>query len=477
MMTQVQENPAETMTVFDFLRKVPLFSGLEEEDLRRLCEMVAEIKLAPGEELFAEGDCGDRAYIIKDGEIEIVKESSGREVLLAVRKRGEVIGEMAILEEEPRMAGARARADVVLLAVEKEQLDHLLATSITASNAMFHNILGRLRDTEKMLRQSERMAQLGTLTAGVAHELNNPAAAVARATEQAREAINELSISQANLGRLDFNQERQGVLEGLATLAMTQAAKPPELDAMARSDREYELEEWLEDHEVEDGWDLAPTLVNLDYRTDCLSEMADNFESVQLGPVVRWLNATYNTHNLLAEVGHGATRISEIVRALKSYSYLDQAPVQTIDVTQGIDDTLLILRSKLKQGVSVRRKYAEGLPKIQAYASELNQVWTNIIDNAIDALDGKGEIVISTSPNGSSVIVDITDNGSGIPAEIQEKIFDSFFTTKEPGKGTGLGLDISYRIITDKHRGDLKVISQPGETTFRVTLPISLDAK
>jgi signal transduction histidine kinase len=437
--------------------------------------MVNEITLAPGEELFAEGESGDRAYIIQDGELEIVKESSGREVLLAVRKRGEVIGEMAILEEEPRMAGARARGRAVLLAIEKDQMDHLLATSITASNAMFRNILGRLRETEKMLRQSERMAQLGTLTAGVAHELNNPAAAVARSTEQAKEAINELATNQSDLGRLEFSQVQKRVLENLTMLAMTQAKKPPELDAVARNDREYALEEWLEDHDVEDGWELAPTLVNLDYRTDCLAEMADNFDSEQLGPVVRWLNSTYNVHNLLTEVGQGATQISQIVRALKSYSYLDQAPVQTIDVTQGIDDTLLMMGSKLKEGVSVRRKYAEGLPDIQAYASELNQVWTNIISNAIDALEGKGEMLISTSLNGKYVVVEITDNGPGIPLEIQDKIFDSFFTTKEPGKGTGLGLDISYRIITDKHRGDIKVISQPGETTFRVTLPINFN--
>ena len=266
-------------------------------------------------------------------------------------------------------------------------------------------------------------------------------------------------------------------MDDLAESAADQAEKPPEMDAMARSDREYELEEWLEDQGVEDGWDLAPTLVSLDYDTVRLDELADSFESSDLGTVIRWLNASYSTLTLLAEIGQGAGRISDIVKALKSYSYLDQAPVQAVEVSKGLDDTLLILRSKLKDGISVRRNYDENLPKIQAYGSELNQVWTNIIDNAADALDGKGEIEIVTRPDGDTVVVEITDSGPGIPADIQDKIFDSFFTTKEPGKGTGLGLDISYRIITDKHRGDLKVESEPGRTTFRVTLPIDPEGK
>jgi len=466
-----------TSPTFEFLQKVPLFAGMPEDDLRQLCEAVIDLPLSPGDDLFAEGDRGDRAYVIQSGEIEILKESGGREVLLAVRKQGEVIGEMAILEEEPRMAGARARTQSLLIAIEKEQLDQLLATSLSASNAMFRNILTRLRDTENMLRQSERMAQLGTLTAGVAHELNNPAAAVARSADQARETMAELNAANRQLAQLSLTAEQQAALDDLAESAADQAEKPPEMDAMARSDREYELEEWLEDQGVEDGWDLAPTLVSLDYDTVRLDELADSFESSDLGTVIRWLNASYSTLTLLAEIGQGAGRISDIVKALKSYSYLDQAPVQAVEVSKGLDDTLLILRSKLKDGISVRRNYDENLPKIQAYGSELNQVWTNIIDNAADALDGKGEIEIVTRPDGDTVVVEITDSGPGIPADIQDKIFDSFFTTKEPGKGTGLGLDISYRIITDKHRGDLKVESEPGRTTFRVTLPIDPEGK
>ena len=192
--------------------------------------------------------------------------------------------------------------------------------------------------------------------------------------------------------------------------------------------------------------------------------------------MVGWLNATYVIYNLLTEIGQGAGRIAGIVKALKSYTYLDQAPVQAVDVNEGLDDTLLILRSKLKTGISVRREYSQDLPRIQAYGSELNQVWTNLIDNAVDAMGGQGEITLRTRKEGESVVVEVEDDGPGIPEDIQARIFDAFFTTKPPGKGTGLGLDISYRIVVDKHRGDMKVISQPGRTIFQVRLPLDLDA-
>ena len=463
---------ATETTVFDFLKKVPLFAGLPEADLQRLCAEAEEVALGSGELLFAEGTAGDQAYVIKEGQLEVLKESSGREVLLAVREQGEVIGEMALLEEEPRMASVRARTDTVLIVIGKEQLDHLLSTSVSAAVAMFHAILARWRGTEAMLRQSERMAQLGTLTAGIAHELNNPAAAVKRGADQLRTSVAQLGDAQAALDRLRLGEEQSNALKGLSDTARERAAGPPDMDALARSDREYELEEWLEDRGVDEPWDLAPTLVNLDYDPAGLEALTEHFSDGELGGVIGSINATYSVFNLMAEIGQGAGRISEIVKALKSYSYLDQAPVQDVDLHEGLDNTLLILRSKLRDGITVRREYAPDLPTIQAYGSELNQVWTNLIDNAADALEGKGEITLRTSHNGDKVLVEVVDNGPGIPAEIQTRIFDSFFTTKPPGKGTGLGLDISYNIVVNKHRGDLDVESEPGRTTFKVSLPI-----
>ena len=456
----------------EFLRKVPLFDGVSEEDFEHLCEDAKLVSLTEGETLVTEGEAGDTAYVIQTGELEVFQESGGREVFLAARKTGEVIGEMAVLEESPRTATLKARTDSTLIAIGKESMDHLLSTSISAANAMFHTMFERYRGTEVMLRQSEKMAQLGTLTAGVAHELNNPAAAVKRGADQLQQAVAGLSTAGAGLGELTMTEEQSKALQELGKAARERSGRPSELDALARSDREYEFETWLEDHGVDDAWEIAPALVNMGYEASELESLAVSFSSEQLPAVAGWLNSSFTVHNVMAEVGQGAERISEIVKALKGYSYLDQAPVQNVDLHEGLDNTLLILRSKLTSGIVVRREYASDLPKIEAYGSELNQVWTNLIDNAADALEGQGEITIRTRTDGDQVVVEIEDNGPGIPAEVQPRIFDSFFTTKPPGKGTGLGLDISYKIVVEKHRGDIQLDSKPGKTQFQVSLPL-----
>ncbi len=463
--------------MYKFLRNVPLFAELPEEDLIQLCRGAEEVALSAGNELFAEGDQGDRAFVIREGQLEIIKSSGGREVLLAVRGSGDVIGELAMLEDKPRMASVRARKDSQLVVIHKEQLEHLLSTSLSASQAMFRTMLARWRATESLLRQSEKMAQLGTLTAGVTHELNNPAAAVKRGAEQLRNALAEFTNYQEKMSQIQRTESQQNTIHILMELAQEKALRPPEMDTMTRSDREYELETWLVDRGIDDAWELAPTLVNLDYETAELATLVSCFSSEQLELVIGWLNATFNVYNLMTEIGGGAQRISEIVKALKSYSYLDQAPVQAVDVHDGLDNTLLILRHKLKTGIDVSRKYSPTLPKIEAYGSELNQVWTNIIDNAADALDGKGKIELRTRRQDDWVIVEIEDNGPGIPAELQSRIFDPFFTTKPPGSGTGLGLDISYNIVVHKHHGDIKVTSQSGKTCFEVWLPINFQTR
>jgi signal transduction histidine kinase len=462
--------------MFDFLRKVPLFADLPEADLRHLCGMVAEVRLTPGEELFSEGSPGDRAYVVTDGQLEIVKASSGREVLLTMAAPGKVIGELALLVQQPRMASVRARTDATLVAIDKDHFNHLLQTSVSAARVMFNTIVQHWRQTESALRQSEKMAQLGTLSAGVAHELNNPAAAVKRGSDQLRTAIADLESAQTALSSLTLSDKQQQTLAECAVRAQEHAVRPPELDALARSDREAELENWLETYEVENAWDLAPDLVNLNYDITELEALAEGFGSGQMAHIIPWLHATYNVHNLLSEIGQGAERISGIVKALKSYSYLDQAPVQTVDLHEGLENTLLILRHKLKSGISVRREYAPDLPSISGYGSELNQVWTNVIDNAADALDGRGQITLRTRREGDWVVVEVEDNGPGIPPEIQSRLFDPFFTTKPPGQGTGLGLDISYGIVVHKHQGDIRVISEPGRTCFQIWLPEQIKA-
>ena len=464
--------------MYEFLRKVPLFAGLPDADMELLCQMVEEVSLAPGQELFAEGTIGDRAYVIELGEVEIIKSSANRPVLLAVRRSGDVIGEIALLEAGPRIATVRARTESRLLAIGQKQFDALLATSPTASQVLMRTVVERLRMTNSALRQSEKMAQLGTLTAGVAHELNNPAAAVRRGADQLEDAIAAFGQAQAGLGALGLSAAQQAVMAGLGEQTRAAAGKlQADLDAITRSDREYALEEWLDDRGAPDAWELAPALVGLGYDVAGLAAFAEQFAPDGLPAVVAWLSASYDVYNLLAEIGQGAGRISEIVKALKAYSYLDQAPVQAVDLHEGLDNTLLILRSKLKS-IKVVRVYAPDLPKIQAYGSELNQVWTNLLDNAADALTGRENptITIQTERRGDWVTVRVQDNGPGIPLEVQGRVFDAFFTTKEPGKGTGLGLEISYNIIVNKHRGDLRLFTRPGLTCFQADLPLNFEA-
>ncbi len=461
----------------DFIRNIELFKGMPEEDLDRLCEMVEPLHLVHGEELFAEGSQGDRAYIIESGELEILKNSSNRTLLLSVRGPGDVIGEMALLEQSPRNASVRARGETDLLAIHQEQFDHLLKISPTASRVLLSTVLARFRSTSSALSQSQKMAQLGTLTAGVAHELNNPAAAVRRGAGQLEQALVDFGDAQSKLAQLGFTGEQQAKLDAVAGKTRLAATQPPDyIDPLVRSDREYELETWLDERDVPDAWELAPTLVNLGFDLDGLVSFAGDFPPEQLPDIINWLNSTYNVNSLLYEINQGASRVSEIVKALKSYSYLDQAPVQDVNLHEGIDNTLLILRSKLKN-IKVTREYDPQLPRIQAYGSELNQVWTNLIDNAADALEATSspEITLRTVHEGDWVRVDIEDNGPGIPQEIQPRIFDAFFTTKPPGKGTGLGLEISYSIVVNKHRGDIKFSSRPGKTTFCVYLPVNFE--
>lgn len=460
--------------VYEFLRKIPLFMNLSEEDLDRLCEMVTEQRLHAGQELFAEGSQGDRAYVIKSGQLEIIKESGEQQVILAVRQAGEVIGEMALLESAPRFATVRARTNCVLLVIQHEHLDHLLNTSPLAAKAMLHTVTSRLRSSQIVMRQSEKMAQLGTMTAGIAHELNNPAAALGRGAFQLQDSISRLRKNYLNLAKLKLSEDQMLALDGLENLARERAGQPANLDPLRRSDLQEQFEGWLDDRGVEDSWELAPVLVDLGYDLDRLTQLAGHFDPGELSQVIQWTHSTYEVYELLHEIVHGATRMSEIIKALKAYVYLDQAPVQTIDIHDSLDNTLVMLRGKLKSGVSVRREFDPHLPRILAFGSELNQVWTNLIDNAVDAMEGQGELVIRTRREGEWVYVEFQDNGPGIPPEIIPKLFSPFFTTKPVGKGTGLGLNISYNTVK-KHGGDIQVTSQPGLTCFEVSLPVNFE--
>ena len=459
----------------DELRRVPLLADLSEEDLDQLYRMAETVSIPAGERVFEEGSPGDALYVVLDGELEVSKRQSGQDVVLAVRRAGEFIGEMSLLEQAPRSASVRTLRESRLLMIDQAAFETLLSCSPSAHLTMLRTVTSRLRSTESMLVQSEKMAALGTLAAGLAHELNNPAAAIRRSAAQLGDALFEWQRLATELSVLTDPRQIE-MVNALQEEPMKRTAAPDLSDPLALSDQESELQEWLEDHGVEQAWEFAPVLVSFGWDTDDLEQLSEHFSTAQLPVVVRWLAAGSSVYGLLEEVGTSAEEISEIVKAVKTYSYLDQAPIQDVDIRESLENTLIILRPKIKAGISITRDYADNVPRIEAYGSELNQVWTNIINNAIEAMQGQGELVLRTYTEDGDVAVEIIDNGPGILPEVQPRIFEPFFTTKAPGAGTGLGLHIAYNIIVHKHHGQIQVVSKPGETHFRVVLPVQLSS-
>ena len=440
--------------MLDALRSAPLFAQLPEEDLSRLAGMAEPMSLASGDLLLREGDPGDALFVVISGELDVTKRSGGAEVLLNRVGAGTIQGEMSAIEGRPRSASVRASTPVEVLRVPREALLHVFAAAPESAFAVLRVVLNRLRSTESLLREREKLAGLGTLAAGLAHELNNPAAAIRRSVASLEEAI----------------AARDRLRPPTAITELHPADPVPMLGPLDRSDRIEELLELVEDS------GLAASLVDAGWTPDQLRAAFAGLDEDSARDGAEWLAQTNTVQALLGEVKTAADRISEIVGAVKSYAYLDQAPVQRIDVRKGLDNTLVILGHKLKEGIDVMRDYAPDLPEIEAYGSELNQVWTNVIDNAIQAMDGRGALEVRAEPTDEhGVRVTICDNGPGIPPGAEAHLFEPFFTTKEPGVGTGLGLHISHNVVT-RHAGEITVESKPGRTCFIVTLPPHLPA-
>jgi len=458
----------------EFLRRLPLFASLPEADLEELYQRAEPMTLRPGELLIEEGAPGDALFVLIDGELQVTKRSGAQDVKVDVRLPGSVIGEMSLLDNSPRSASVRSLTECHLLRLSKEAFERTLSTSPSAALATLHTVVARLRQNDALLHEKEKMAGLGTLAAGLAHELNNPAAAVRRAASQLREQLAKWQQAMSALDALELDERQREHVDALRQDMASRAANPINLDPLARSDREGEVESWLEGHGAAEPWQLAPTLVSFGWQVADLEHLAEHFDSQALSIIAQALGIGSAVYALLAEVSTGSERISEIVKAVKSYSYLDRAPVQEVDVREGLDNTLVILRHKLnKTGITISRDYDPNLPHIEAFAGELNQVWTNILDNAVDALGQKGNINLHTFKEDDHVVVELADNGPGIPVEIQGRVFEPFFTTKPPGMGTGQGLNIAYNIV-NKHYGEIRLKSKPGETCFQVRLPIKL---
>jgi len=372
-----------------------------------------------------------------------------------------------------RDIGERKRAEEALR--ESEQALREKSQELRRKNEILEETLTRLNEMHDQLIIQEKMASLGKLSAGMAHELNNPASSAQRGAAQLQKAFYQLQGIQLRMGEQKLEGRELEKLVELYRDTRERIRQHVELSAIARSDREAAVEEWLEKQGVDAAGELAPALVSLDYSEEELAALGREFPVGFFPLVVDWLSCMYAIDSLVSEIGLSTGRITEIVKALKTYTYMDQAPVQPVDVREGLDNTLIILHNKLKRGVTVVREYEDDLPVIQAWGSELNQVWTNIIDNAIDAMDGDGTLTIRARRDDPWLVVEIEDTGPGIPKEIQSSIFDPFFTTKAPGEGTGLGLNISRNLVVQKHHGQISVASKPGSTCFSVRLPIDID--
>jgi signal transduction histidine kinase len=453
------------------LRSAPLFSRMSDEDLDRLLDRAVTVELAANEVLFEEGDEGNSAFVIRSGTVVILKKAlSGSDIKLAERGPGEIIGEISLLMDEPRSASVQATTPVTLLRLERGALEELTNTSITAARAVFLMLLDRFRNTEAKVRHRDHMATLGTLSAGLAHDLNNPAAAVQSVARKLPEII-ELRDQAAwdlatHAGGPAIRDRVMDLLDGRPL--------DDQMSALERSSLEDRIEDALTDLGVPNAWDLAGELAVHGIRPDDLEALAENLDTGGLTAAVRFIAQDAAMRQLLTEASLGSGRISDLVGAMKRHIYLDQAPVQRVKVTEQIDNTVRLLRSRLG-AIEVVRNYADDLPEIEANGSELNQVWSNLLDNAADAIAeagrDHGRIAVDVSRWEGGVRVVVEDNGTGIPETIRDRVFDTFFTTKPPGSGTGLGLDNVFSIVVEMHGGEIDLQSGEGWTRFTIDLP------
>jgi len=463
------------MLDINILRQVPLFAKLPDEQLQLLLKEGKEVWREPGEIHRREGDLANSVFVLLEGQIRVTQKVGNQEILLSIYEPKTLFGELPILMGHERFwATARAVTRCYIFELPNEAFWELLSSCTCVMTTILRTMARRVQQLESLSQHREKLVALGTLAAGLAHELNNPASASRRAVGQLRETVQVLQPLTIKLNQQQITSDQKVFLANLQKDAIARAKTSPKLEPLLESDRSDEITQWLEEHDIANSWKLAPTLVTSGLDISWLENVQENVGDSLLGNVLFWIDVTLQELELLDEIEHSTVRISTLVQAVKDYSYMDQAPLQEIDVHQGIENTLTILSHKLKQGVVVTREYDCDVPRISAYGSELNQVWTNLIDNAIDAMNGQGEIWICTSCESDFLLVEIADNGPGIPGEIQAHIFEPFFTTKGVGKGTGLGLHIAYRVVVEQHQGDIRVVSKPGDTRFQVRLPMNL---
>jgi len=456
----------------DELRTVTVFHDLPDEQLDWFLEHATEVRLQPGEISTSAGDPADKMVVILEGELQARFAAPSENVFTV--KAGAVTGVLPYSRMITFPATTRAVRPTRILIFPSALFEDLLRNMPELGRRLVATMVDRTRETTRAEQQRDRLAALGKLSAGLAHELNNPAAAARRTAERLRSAVGEFRSS---VGKLEGIQPTEDERAAIETFELTCCAGASETDVLKASELEDEITAILHQHGIDDGWQYASALVESGVQPGPLKIMLGGVRRNVAEPALKRVSAFIEINDLLSELVDSTSKISDLVRAIKEYSYMDQAPVQDVDLTKGLENTLTIMAHKLRNGVNIKRDYHATPLLVNSYGSELNQVWTNIIDNAIDAMHGQGELRIRTFPEGDCAVVEIGDSGPGIPPEIQSRIFEPFFTTKGVGEGTGLGLDTTLRIVR-KHRGSINVTSVPGDTRFQVRLPsVGLEAR
>lgn len=456
------------------LAPVRLLHGLTPEQISWLLSKSEYSVMEPGERGFEEGTPADHLFLLIDGQVQFQIESDGVLLYAGDMSGGEAGGVLPYSRMTHHTGSAVALVRSQILRIHRDCFPEMNLRVPELVQRLVGVMSDRVREATRLQQQREKMMALGKLSAGLAHELNNPAAAIRSATKELLERLSLMPERVVRLGRHQVSEQQLMSLSRLPEILSSQ--RNPQLKALERSRREDAITDWLDARGVSSGWKMAETFTDAGFTPERLEEIAAQTPPEAISDVLCWVEGHTAVFNLVREVASAADRISGLVTSIKSYSHMDRAAnKQPVAIQEGLDTTLTMLGHKLRQKhVEVRKQYAENLPLIQALPGELNQVWTNLIDNAIDAMPSEGGVLsVETTTSGQALVVTITDNGSGIPEEMLGRIFEPFFTTKSVGEGTGLGLDIAHRIVTRQHQGYIEVVSQPGCTRFQVTLPLS----
>jgi signal transduction histidine kinase len=469
----VRLSPSELRTLF-------LFEKLDDDQLSWLSEHGYCQTRAAGETVHTEGEPATCFFVLLSGTLSLHRRVENTEVETArTNQRGVYTGATQSfvkgMAELPYWGSARAVTDCDLWVIDAAEFGEKFREWFPMAVHLLEGLSQGYRSSQVLIGQRERLLSLGRLSAGLTHELNNPATAAVRATASLRELVSKMRRKLGHLATSDVDPKALVALTELQESAVEKMAKAEKLSPVEVGEAEDVLSDWLEDHGLDDAWDLAPPLVAAGVNTEWLDEVAETVPATLLADGLHWVTYALETEQLMVEIEDSTDRISALVGAARQYSQMDRAPHQDIDVRDGLKSTLIMLSHKIKErgNITVVKDFDDSLPPIPAHPAELNQVWTNLMDNAIYAMPDGGRLTVRTAREDGWVLVEICDTGVGIPEEMQQKIFEPFFTTKPVGQGTGLGLDISYRVITQRHGGDLRVKSRPGDTRFQVRLPLT----